>query len=90
MSAREWSTRDLYLLGPVLPAAALVLTPWLPFVNGPHLWFGLPSMVVWPMIWLLLLVPALAGIEWGRTRYLEDAEALANSAAGSVEGGEPQ
>jgi len=84
------SKRDLYLLGPVIPAAALVLTPWLPFVNGPYLWLGLPSMLVWPMIWLLLLVPALAGIEWGRTRYLEDAGAPGDSAVASAEGGQPQ
>jgi hypothetical protein len=83
------SKRDLYLLGPVIPSAALVLTPWLPFVNGPHLWLGLPSMIVWPMVWLLLLVPALAGIEWGRTRYLEDAAALGGSVA-PAEGGEAQ
>ncbi|WP_254206164.1 hypothetical protein [Nocardia alni] len=61
---------------------ALVLTPWLPFVNGPHLWLGLPSMLVWPMVWLLLLTPALAAIEWGRTRYVVDDREL--------EGGEAQ
>jgi|GEM_PF-6643928 len=87
MSTRELSKRDLYLLGPVLPAAALILTPWLPFVNGPNLWLGLPSMLVWPMVWLLLLVPALAGIEWGRTRYLEAAQ---DAALANTEGGELQ
>jgi hypothetical protein len=61
---------------------ALVLTPWLPFVNGPYLWLGLPSMLVWPMAGVLLLTPALAGIEWGRTRYLVNEDEL--------EGGEPQ
>lgn len=36
-----------YHLYPVLPALALVLMPFLPFVNTTQLWFGLPRMLVW-------------------------------------------
>ncbi|HVV22794.1 MAG TPA: hypothetical protein VHF06_25385 [Pseudonocardiaceae bacterium] len=36
-----------YYLYPVLPALALVLMPFLPFVNTTQLWFGLPRMLVW-------------------------------------------
>lgn len=36
-----------YHLFPVLPALALVLMPFLPFVDTTQLWFGLPRMLVW-------------------------------------------
>lgn len=36
-----------YHLYPVLPAVALILMPFLPFVNTTQLWFGLPRMLVW-------------------------------------------
>jgi hypothetical protein len=65
--------RDLLLLLPPIPVIALVATPWLPFVNAARLWLGLPSMLVWPSLWVLAIVPALAAVEWGRTRVLEDA-----------------
>ncbi|MEG8179046.1 hypothetical protein GZH49_10935 [Nocardia terpenica] len=70
-------SRDLVLLLPVIPAAALVATPWLPFVNTARLWLGLPAMMVWTSAWVLVIVPALAAVEWGRTRHSDD------------EGGEP-
>ncbi|QIS18303.1 hypothetical protein [Nocardia terpenica] len=70
-------SRDLVLLLPVIPAVALVATPWLPFVNTARLWLGLPAMMVWTSAWVLVIVPALAAVEWGRTRHCDD------------EGGEP-
>ncbi|HEX3588749.1 MAG TPA: hypothetical protein VHV74_03885 [Pseudonocardiaceae bacterium] len=36
-----------YHLYPAIPALALVLMPFLPFVNTSQLWFGLPRMLVW-------------------------------------------
>lgn len=48
-----------YHLIPVLPALALVLMPFLPFVNTSELWFGLPRMLVWAGISCVLLTPAL-------------------------------
>ena len=48
-----------YHLIPVLPALALILMPFLPFVNTSELWFGLPRMLVWGGISCLLLTPAL-------------------------------
>lgn len=36
-----------YYLYPVIPALALLLMPFLPFVNTTELWFGLPRMLVW-------------------------------------------
>jgi hypothetical protein len=31
----------------------------LPFVNGPHLWLGVPSVLVWTAIWVIGTVVAL-------------------------------
>lgn len=44
---------------PVLPVVALVLMPFLPFVNTTGLWLGLPRMVVWGAFWCLMFTPAL-------------------------------
>ncbi|QXJ21282.1 hypothetical protein AGRA3207_002119 [Actinomadura graeca] len=46
-----------------VPVAALLATVWLPFVNGPRLWLGLPSMLVWSVAWVLMVTPALAFLE---------------------------
>ncbi|PXX71757.1 hypothetical protein DFR70_1011191 [Nocardia tenerifensis] len=60
--------RDAVVLLPLIPAVALVATPWLPFVNTTELWFGLPAMMVWTTLWALAIVPSLAAVEWRRTR----------------------
>lgn len=57
--------RNWLLFLPLIPTVALVATPWLPFVNSAHLWAGFPSMFVWPSLWVLAVVPALAAVEWG-------------------------
>jgi hypothetical protein len=49
----------LYYLPPMIPALALFLMPFLPFVNCDALWLGLPRMVVWGGVWCVLLTPAL-------------------------------
>lgn len=43
----------------LIPALALLLSGWLPFVNQTHLWFGLPSMIVWVGLWCLITAPIL-------------------------------
>ncbi|GAA4527774.1 hypothetical protein [Amycolatopsis samaneae] len=48
-----------YHLIPALPVLALVLMPFLPFVNTTGLWLGLPKMLVWGGFWCLMLTPAL-------------------------------
>lgn len=48
-----------YYLVPAVPALALVLMPFLPFVNSTGLWFGLPKMMVWGAVWCVLCCPAL-------------------------------
>ncbi|WP_326770965.1 hypothetical protein OG978_45855 (plasmid) [Streptomyces sp. NBC_01591] len=50
-----------------VPVVALLSAVWLPFVNGPHLWFGMPSLLVWSVVWVLALTPALAFVERRRT-----------------------
>ncbi|MFD9887756.1 hypothetical protein ACFWY9_00340 [Amycolatopsis sp. NPDC059027] len=44
---------------PALPVLALVLMPFLPFVNTTGLWLGMPRMLVWGGFWCLMLTPAL-------------------------------
>jgi hypothetical protein len=50
----------LHYIPPVIPSLALILMPFLPFLNTDSLWFGLPRMLVWGGVWCVLLVPALA------------------------------
>lgn len=53
--------RPLHLLL-VCPVVALLGTPFLPFVNTPTLWLGLPSVVVWVCLWCVLTSGLLAWI----------------------------
>ncbi|MDT8914170.1 hypothetical protein [Amycolatopsis sp. PS_44_ISF1] len=48
-----------YHLPPVLPVIALVLMPFLSFVNSAGLWLGMPKMLVWGGFWCLMFTPAL-------------------------------
>ncbi|GAB3007197.1 hypothetical protein LWP59_29125 [Amycolatopsis acidiphila] len=48
-----------YYLVPLIPALALAIMPFLPFVNTTGLWFGLPKMMVWGGVWCVLCTPAL-------------------------------
>ncbi|HWC80122.1 MAG TPA: hypothetical protein VG756_09175 [Pseudonocardiaceae bacterium] len=48
-----------YYLYPVIPVLALVLMPFLPFVNTTQLWFGLPRMLVWGGFSCVLLTISL-------------------------------
>ncbi|MFB8002718.1 hypothetical protein [Nocardia sp. NPDC056000] len=59
--------RTLLSLSPGVPAVALLSAIWLPFVNTPHLWFGLPALFVWLSAWVLLITPALLLAERGRS-----------------------
>lgn len=47
-------------LPPALPVMALIVMPFLPFVNAPGLWLGLPRLMVWTVLWSLSWGPALA------------------------------
>lgn len=47
-----------------VPVVALLATVWLPFVNTSTLWFGLPSVMVWTIGWVLAITPALALLEF--------------------------
>jgi hypothetical protein len=49
----------------VIPVVALLVTVFLPFVNRPALWLGLPSVMVWTAGWVLALSVALAWVEFG-------------------------
>ena len=43
---------------------ALLVTVFLPFVNRPVLWLGLPSVGVWTVLWVLAITAALAALEF--------------------------
>ncbi|EID73339.1 MULTISPECIES: hypothetical protein [Rhodococcus] len=64
--------RRWLLLVPVAPVLALVTAVWLPFVNTADLWLGMPRLLVWCSAWVLLLLPALAAVEFGFVRPHED------------------
>jgi hypothetical protein len=51
-----------------LIAVGLLTAPLLGFVNRPQLWFGLPSIMVWMGVLVLLITPVLAVLEVGRSR----------------------
>ncbi|WP_158882903.1 hypothetical protein [Amycolatopsis anabasis] len=61
-----------YHLVPAIPALALILMPFLPFVNAPGLWLGLPRMLVWGGAWCLACTPALLVAEKLMAREEED------------------
>ena len=46
----------------LLPVGGLFGTPFLPFVNAPAAWFGLPSVVVWVCAWCLITSGLLAWV----------------------------
>ena len=64
--------RRWLLLAPVAPVLALVTAVWLPFVNTADLWLGMPRLLVWCSAWVLLLLPALAAVEFGLVRPHEE------------------
>ncbi|MFC1407282.1 MULTISPECIES: hypothetical protein [Streptacidiphilus] len=43
--------RTPHALWAAVPVLALLGTPFLPFVNGPHLWLGIPSVMFWCLLW---------------------------------------
>ena len=47
-------------LPPTLPTLAIVAMPFVPFVNAPGLWLGMPKMLVWAAFWTICLTPAMA------------------------------
>ncbi|WP_396918350.1 hypothetical protein [Mycolicibacterium sp.] len=46
-----------------VPILGFLITPFLPFVNGPHLWFGVPSVLVWTAMCVVGTVVALRIVE---------------------------
>ena len=46
-----------------VPVAGFLATPLLPFVNGPYLWLGLPSVLVWTALCVVGTVVALQVVE---------------------------
>jgi hypothetical protein len=46
-----------------IPVVGFLATPLLPFVNQPHLWFGVPSVLVWTALCVIGTVVALQVVE---------------------------
>lgn len=63
-----------------VPILGFLSTPFLPFVNGPHLWFGVPSVLVWTAIWVIGTVVALRTVEASYRRDGGDALDAADTA----------
>ncbi|MFJ6214962.1 hypothetical protein ACIQGZ_16750 [Streptomyces sp. NPDC092296] len=55
--------RKRHLACAAVPVLGFIATPFLPFVNGPHLWLGLPSVLVWSLLWTVGTTVALAVVE---------------------------
>lgn len=73
----------------LVPVLAAFVLHWLPAINGPHLWFGLPSVLLWTCLPGSALVSVvLLVIERTRTdRTAQDAldEQAAETAAVSLD-----
>jgi hypothetical protein len=41
----------------------MIITPFLPFVSTPTLWFGLPSAIIWMGLMIIATIVALQVIE---------------------------
>lgn len=46
-----------------VPVLGFLATPLLPFVNGPYLWFGVPSVLVWTALCVIATVVSLRIVE---------------------------
>lgn len=53
-----------YLTPIAVIVVLLLATVFLPFVNRAALWFDLPSMMVWSVLLVLAITPALAALEF--------------------------
>lgn len=67
--------RSPHVLWAVVPVVAFLSTPFLPFVNGPHLWFGIPSVLAWCLLWTAGTTASLALVEHFVHRGDEEAAA---------------
>jgi hypothetical protein len=72
-----------------LPLAALALLilcafagPWLPVVDRPARWLGVPSLLLWSMGVVVLFVPALCWIEFGASGRARDGQEEGNERGG--------
>lgn len=43
----------------LVPFVMILVVSFLPAINGPHLWLGLPSLMVWIVFWTLTVTPFL-------------------------------
>lgn len=61
------------MIAVIVAILGLLSTVWLPFVNTPALWLGIPSVMLWTILWVLALSAALAWVEFG-THHRDDDE----------------
>lgn len=66
--------RRWWLVAPAIPVIILLSAVYLPWVNSPTLWFGLPALVLWVSVWVLMVTPALAAVEYFLVRPVEGNE----------------
>lgn len=55
-----------------IPVIALLSSVYLPFVNTADLWLGMPALIVWTSLWVLLITPALLLVERSTAHHGED------------------
>ncbi|GAB2671177.1 hypothetical protein GCM10027169_36250 [Gordonia jinhuaensis] len=66
-----------------VPVIAFLLTPFLPFVNTDSFWFGVPSVIAWSVVCVLVTVLAMNVVEWSYQRAGGSAVDAEESAAHS-------
>jgi hypothetical protein len=46
--------------------ASLICAVWIPWINRPTLWLGVPPLMLWSFSGVVVLTPLLAWTEFGR------------------------
>ncbi len=65
--------KPFHWVGIAIPMILIFVVSWIPQINGPHLWFGFPSLFVW---FCLISGPGVSLILWWFESKRTDADDL--------------